>query len=120
MFNFFHKTKAVIKHGDIDQNTRCSLLKEFQAGSHRILVTTDSMTRGLDMQKVSLVINFDTPENTDEYIQRVGRVGGFGKGGGVAITFVSENKFVESLKKYCDSNISELPLDVKLIFEKSF
>ncbi len=65
------------------------------------------------MQKVSLVINFDMPVNTDEYIQKVGRLGRFGRSGGVAISLVTENKFVESLKKYCDSNISELPLDVK-------
>ena len=61
------------------------------------------------------MINFDESLNTDQYIQRVGRVGRFGRFGqsGIAISFVTEEKFVKDLEKYCDIEIKELPFDVK-------
>ena len=76
------------KHGDMDQKQREVLMKEFRSGSSRVLITTDLLARGIDVQQVSLVINYDLPTNRENYIHRIGRGGRFGRKG-VAINFVT-------------------------------
>src|SRR6266567_4423485 len=63
-------------------------MKEFRSGSSRVLITTDLLARGIDVQQVSLVINYDLPTNRENYIHRIGRGGRFGRKG-VAINFVT-------------------------------
>ena len=63
-------------------------MKEFRTGSSRVLITTDLLARGIDVQQVSLVINYDLPTNRENYIHRIGRGGRFGRKG-VAINFVT-------------------------------
>ena len=63
-------------------------MNEFRAGQSRVLITTDVWGRGLDVQQVSLVINFDLPLSREYYIHRIGRSGRFGRKG-VAISFVT-------------------------------
>ncbi|KAK0552104.1 translation initiation factor eIF4A [Tilletia horrida] len=75
-------------HGDMDQTQREVLMKEFRSGSSRVLITTDLLARGIDVQQVSLVINYDLPTNRENYIHRIGRGGRFGRKG-VAINFVT-------------------------------
>lgn len=65
-------------------------MKEFRTGSTRVLITTDLLARGIDVQQVSLVINYDLPTNRENYIHRIGRGGRFGRKG-VAINFVTNN-----------------------------
>merc|ERR1739844_450336 len=60
-------------HGDMDQNQRDIIMREFRSGSSRVLITTDLLARGIDVQQVSLVINFDLPTNRENYIHRIGR-----------------------------------------------
>merc|ERR1712176_1155521 len=55
-------------HGDMDQKTRDCIMREFRTGSSRVLITTDLLARGIDVQQVSLVINFDLPKNRENYI----------------------------------------------------
>merc|ERR1711962_1502512 len=60
-------------HGDMDQQERDVIMKEFRTGSSRVLITTDLLARGIDVQQVSLVINYDLPNNRENYIHRIGR-----------------------------------------------
>ena len=63
-------------------------MKEFRSGSSRVLIATDLLARGIDVQQVSLVINYDLPANREHYIHRIGRGVRFGRKG-VAINFVT-------------------------------
>src|SRR5688572_30603032 len=72
----------------MEQKQREVLMKEFRTGSSRVLITTDLLARGIDVQQVSLVINYDLPTNRENYIHRIGRGGRFGRKG-VAINFVT-------------------------------
>ncbi|KAF6259762.1 eukaryotic initiation factor 4A (ATP-dependent RNA helicase eIF4A) [Scenedesmus sp. NREL 46B-D3] len=65
-------------HGDMDQNTRDVIMREFRSGSSRVLITTDLLARGIDVQQVSLVINYDLPTQPENYLHRIGRSGRFG------------------------------------------
>ena len=58
------------KHGDMDQGQRDIIMREFRSGSSRVLITTDLLARGIDVQQVSLVINYDLPTNRENYIHR--------------------------------------------------
>merc|ERR1712232_1486469 len=64
-------------HGDMDQKERDVIMREFRSGSSRVLITTDLLARGIDVQLVSLVINYDLPTNRENYIHRIGRGGRF-------------------------------------------
>ena len=66
-------------HGDMQQEERDMVMKEFREGSSRVLITTDLLARGIDVQQVSLVINYDLPSNRENYIHRIGRSGRFGR-----------------------------------------
>jgi translation initiation factor 4A len=70
------------------QADRDIIMKEFRSGSSRVLITTDLLARGIDVQQVSLVINYDLTTNRENYIHRIGRGGRFGRKG-VAINFVT-------------------------------
>lgn len=92
--------KVWMLNGDMSQGKRMSTLKSFKDGFIRVLVTTDVAARGLNMDNVGLVINFDVPKETESYIHRIGRTGragAFGK----AIMFVSpeEQKFLADIEK---------------------
>ena len=58
------------QHGDMDQKERDVIMREFRSGSSRVLITTDLLARGIDVQQVSLVINYDLPVNRENYIHR--------------------------------------------------
>eukprot|EP01093_Parvamoeba_rugata_P010229 TRINITY_DN278_c0_g1_i8.p1 TRINITY_DN278_c0_g1~~TRINITY_DN278_c0_g1_i8.p1 ORF type:complete len:417 (+),score=81.94 TRINITY_DN278_c0_g1_i8:2429-3679(+) len=79
--------EAIALRGDLPQNQRAAIMSEFARGQHTVLVTTDVASRGLDLSKVGLVINFDLPKNADEYIHRIGRTGRAGQKG-EAVSFV--------------------------------
>ena len=78
---------AIALRGDLPQNQRAQIMSEFGRGQYSVLVTTDVASRGLDLRKVGLVINFDLPKQADEYIHRIGRTGRAGEKG-TAISFV--------------------------------
>merc|ERR1711907_337739 len=75
-------------HADLDQKDRDLIMREFRSGSSRVLISTDLLARGIDVQQVSLVINFDLPGNMENYLHRIGRSGRFGRKG-AAISFVT-------------------------------
>ena len=86
----FHNELCVI-HSNKTQNYRLRSIEQFKAGEHRILVATDVMARGLDIDNVSHVINFDTPEYPENYMHRIGRTGRAERKG-AAIVFSTENE----------------------------
>ena len=59
-----------LQHGDMEQSQRDVIMREFRSGSSRVLITTDLLARGIDVQQVSLVINYDLPTNRENYIHR--------------------------------------------------
>jgi len=100
-------------HGDIGQKERDMILNEFRTGSSRVLITTDLLARGIDVQQVSLVINYDLPRNLENYIHRIGRSGRFGRKG-VAINFVSKEDAatLRELEQFYNTSIEEMPANV--------
>ena len=99
------------------QENRSLIMKEFRTGSSRVLITTDLLARGIDVQQVNLVINYDLPISKEKYIHRIGRSGRFGRQG-VAINFVthSDAKFLQELEKHYNTVIEDMPIDVTDLF----
>jgi len=100
-------------HGDMDQKERDVIMREFRSGSSRVLITTDLLARGIDVQQVSLVINYDLPSNRENYIHRIGRSGRFGRKG-VAINFVTDDdkRMMADIEQHYHTQIDEMPMDV--------
>jgi translation initiation factor 4A len=100
-------------HGDMDQRERDIIMREFRSGSSRVLITTDLLARGIDVQQVSLVINFDLPTNRENYIHRIGRSGRFGRKG-VAINFLTEGdvRYLRDIEQFYNTQIEEMPMNV--------
>jgi translation initiation factor 4A len=100
-------------HGDMDQKEREVIMKEFRSGSSRVLITTDLLARGIDVQQVSLVINYDLPNNRENYIHRIGRGGRFGRKG-VAINFVTDDdkRNLSDIEAFYNTQINEMPQNV--------
>ena len=100
-------------HGDMPQKERDAIMAEFRGGATRVLITTDVWARGLDVQQVSLVINYDLPTNRELYIHRIGRSGRYGRKG-VAINFVRADdvRILRDIEQYYSTQIDEMPMNV--------
>ncbi|KAH8915301.1 DEAD-domain-containing protein [Atractiella rhizophila] len=100
-------------HGDMPQPERDAIMGEFRQGNSRVLISTDVWSRGLDVQQVSLVINYDLPNNREAYIHRIGRSGRFGRKG-VAINFVTldDVKILRDIEQYYATQIDEMPVNI--------
>mmetsp|Transcript_20595 Transcript_20595/g.47247 ORF Transcript_20595/g.47247 Transcript_20595/m.47247 type:complete len:393 (-) Transcript_20595:170-1348(-) len=100
-------------HADLDQKERDLIMREFRSGSTRVLISTDLLARGIDVQQVSLVINYDLPQNMENYLHRIGRSGRFGRKG-VAINFVTNNdvRTMKEIESYYHTQIEEMPMDI--------
>ena len=100
-------------HGDMPQKERDAIMGEFRGGTTRVLITTDVWARGIDVQQVSLVINYDLPNNRENYIHRIGRSGRYGRKG-VAINFVKADDVgvLRDIEQYYSTQIDEMPQNV--------
>merc|ERR1711937_606915 len=100
-------------HGDMDQRERDIIMREFRSVSSRVLITTDLLARGIDVQQVSLVINYDLPTNRENYIHRIGRGGRFGRKG-VAINLVTKDdiRTLREIEQFYSTQIEEMPMNV--------
>ncbi|KAJ3153383.1 translation initiation factor eIF4A [Geranomyces michiganensis] len=100
-------------HGDMTQGERDVIMKEFRSGSSRVLITTDLLARGIDVQQVSLVINYDLPTNRENYIHRIGRGGRFGRKG-VAINFVTAEdvRMLRDIEGFYNTQVEEMPMNI--------
>ncbi|TPX33318.1 hypothetical protein SmJEL517_g03770 [Synchytrium microbalum] len=100
-------------HGEMTQSERDVIMKEFRSGSSRVLITTDLLARGIDVQQVSLVINYDLPTNRENYIHRIGRGGRFGRKG-IAINFVTadDGRMLKDIEQFYNTQIDEMPMNI--------
>ena len=100
-------------HSGMDQEERNRIMSEFRNGNSRVLITTDLWGRGLDVQQVSLVINYDLPISRELYIHRIGRSGRFGRKG-VAINFVKNDdlRILKDIEQFYSTQIDEMPNNV--------
>ena len=106
---------CVCMHGDLSQDDRNKIMSEFRNGTSRILISTDLLSRGIDIQQVSLVINYDIPNNIESYIHRIGRSGRYGRKG-TSINFLTryDIKKMKDIEEYYHTVIEELPENFKL------
>ena len=105
-------------HSNMTQVDRDKIVKEFREGTTRILITTDLLSRGIDICDVNMVINYDIPVNKECYVHRIGRTGRFDKKG-VAITLIkmkdqSDVKIYNKLKNYYKIDIKEMPPNINI------
>lgn len=106
------KISAESIHSDIKQTQRTSTMRDFKAGKTTILIATDIAARGIDVNDIEYVINFDIPPNTEYYIHRIGRTGRAGKAG-CSITICSSKREINEIRQIAvavKSEIKELPL----------
>jgi len=101
-------------HGDLTQKQRLDIYQKFKNFKCRILVSTDLFGRGVDIEKVNIVINYDMPPDSDTYLHRVGRAGRFGTKG-LGITFTStaeEQKVLDDIQSRFEVKIAPLPDEI--------
>ncbi|HEY8805127.1 MAG TPA: DEAD/DEAH box helicase [Clostridium sp.] len=93
-------------HGGMEQSDRLRVMNDFKKGYFRYLVATDVAARGIDIDNITLVVNYDIPEDKESYVHRIGRTGRIGKMGR-AITFVTqrENRFLNDIHQYIGKEI---------------
>ncbi|XP_062163932.1 DEAD-box ATP-dependent RNA helicase 15 [Alnus glutinosa] len=102
---------SICIHSGMSQEERLTRYKGFKEGQSRILVATDLVGRGIDIERVNIVINYDMPDSADTYLHRVGRAGRFGTKG-LAITFVSsasDSEVLNNVQMRFEVDIKELP-----------
>ena len=102
-----HGIKAISLHGDMKQEFRSRVMEQFRNGTSSILIATDVAARGIDVDDIDLVVNFDIPQDMEYYIHRVGRTGRAGKKG-LAITLISGSRQRGAIKdviRYTKTNI---------------
>ncbi|GCB64627.1 hypothetical protein scyTo_0009846 [Scyliorhinus torazame] len=114
---------AIAIHRGMPQEERLSRYQQFKDFQRRILVATNLFGRGMDIERVNIVFNYDMPEDSDTYLHRVARAGRFGTKG-LAITFVSDEndaKILNDVQDRFEVNISELPdeIDISSYIEQS-
>ena len=112
---------AIAIHRAMVQEERLSRYQQFKDFQKRILVATNLFGRGMDIERVNIVFNYDMPEDSDTYLHRVARAGRFGTKG-LAITFVSDEadaKILNEVQERFEVNITELPeeLDISTYIE---
>jgi len=107
-----HGFDAAELHGDLPQAARMSTLEKFKSGNVKLLVASDVAARGLDIEGLSHVFNFDVPTNAEDYVHRIGRTGRAGKDGRAFTIATSEDeKYLEAIIKLINQNIEVLKLD---------
>ncbi len=101
-------------HGELSSADRKEVMENFRSGHSRILLSTDLLSRGIDVQQLSLVINFDLPKTKETYIHRIGRSGRYGRKG-VSINLVTDRdmRYMEEIESFYDTKISEMPQNIQ-------
>jgi translation initiation factor 4A len=103
-------------HGEMDVAERKKRMEDFRSGAVRVLISTDLLARGIDVQQVSLVINFELPIQRENYIHRIGRSGRFGrKGVAVNLLHGDEVSVQKEIERHYSTTINELPEDLSIL-----
>ena len=93
-------------HGDLDQFTRSKIINDFREGTLRLLVASDVAARGLDIENVSHVINFDIPTHAEDYVHRIGRTGRAGRAGeAISICAHNEKRYLDKIEELVKKKI---------------
>jgi len=103
-------------HGEMETEERKRRMKDFRGGAVRVLISTDMLARGIDVQQVSLVINYELPVQKENYIHRIGRAGRFGRKG-VTINLIAkdESRVREEIEQHFGIAMTPLPDDLSKI-----
>ncbi|KAL0229688.1 hypothetical protein PCE1_003256 [Barthelona sp. PCE] len=105
---------VIATHGKVEGDERRRIMRDFREGRARLLVTTDLLSRGIDVQHVSLVFNYDLPAKKESYIHRIGRSGRFGrKGFAINLTVERDVDKLTELMDHYDTNIETLPNNIE-------
>ncbi len=100
------KIKAAAIHGNKSQNQRQKALEQFKAGKIRVLVATDIAARGIDIDKLEYVINYDIPNESETYVHRIGRSGRAGEDGtAISLCEPEENEYIKDIEKLIQQKI---------------
>ena len=101
-------------HGSLDESERRAIYATFKNGSCRVLIATDLLARGIDIQQVSIVINFDVPKSVHTYLHRIGRSGRWGRKG-VGINFVTRRDVpkLKEIEQFYSTQVKEFPQNYK-------
>lgn len=109
VFNYLRNNKYTCEkiHGDMEQTDRTKVMNDFKLGYFRYLVATDVAARGIDIEDISLVVNYDIPLDREKYVHRIGRTGRASREG-KAITFAGHNEagFLKGIQKYIGKEIT--------------
>lgn len=102
-------------HSDLEQSQRENVMLDFKAGRVKVLVATDIVSRGIDIDDIRLVVNYDVPRDCEDYVHRIGRTAR-ANNDGVAITFVSEQDqgYFYKLEKFLEKDIYKIPMPAEL------
>ena len=102
-------------HSDLDQAERDQMLYKFKSGQIDVLVATDILARGIDIDDIAMVINFDVPHDAEDYVHRIGRTARADRDG-VAITFINEEDvhYFKQIEKLLEKEVEKLPLPEEL------
>ena len=97
----------------MDTEHRKRVMEEFKSGHSRILLSTDLLSRGIDIQQLSLVINFDLPKSKETYIHRIGRSGRYGRKG-VAINLITDRDMfhMQEIEAHYNTKVSQMPQNI--------
>lgn len=97
-------------HSRMSEEERKQTYEEFKSGKHRVLISSNLTARGIDVQQVSIVINFDIPSDVHTYLHRIGRSGRYGRKG-TGINFITRDdiRTMREIEQYYDTSIEELP-----------
>lgn len=100
-------------HSDLEQSQREEVMKDFKNGKIDILVATDVVARGIDINDIRLVVNFDIPHDPEDYVHRIGRTARGTNGEGLAITFVSpeEQTGFKRIEDFLGKEVYKIPID---------
>lgn len=106
--------KAASIHGDRSQDERNKALQDFKNGTYPVIVATDVLARGIDIKGVSMIVNYDVPKTSDDYIHRIGRSGRYDQTG-IAVTFITkrDNRLFESIDRIKGNKIKKFTLPGK-------
>lgn len=102
-------------HGEMDVEERKRRMQDFRNGKCRVLISTDLLARGIDVQQVSIVINFELPVQRENYIHRIGRSGRYGKkGASINLLTEREVRAQAEIEKFYVTKVNPLPLDLNI------
>jgi translation initiation factor 4A len=103
-------------HGDMDKNERNKAFNDFRSGASRVLISSNVTARGIDIQQVSVVINFDLSKDVHTYLHRIGRSGRWGRKG-VGINFITRRDVgqMRRIEEHYSTQINEMPSDLNFL-----